>query len=581
MIEDKNKISISQMQILMIFNVLGSSLLTFPRLVTTNSENSFFFSIIIGTIISFLFSLLIIYILTPSKEKSLNDFLSNNFGKIVAKIILILFLLKLIISASIALHSFVDMTKNVLLPKTNSGIILFIFLTLCFYLCYKEQSVRAKTSQVIFYIFLLYISFFIITSLFKLNTDNIPNILDVNLTNLTKGSLYTVLSFSNIIFFYFDFFYLDKKTPSNRKAIFNSTFVILLIGIVFLTVTIVATSIFSLNGLSFITYPAFDTMARLSISNTFITRNEAIVFNFWIFIIFSFISACIFYSHLLLSNIFNIKLFNNKLYLLFVCTLLFILQFVNINESILKLLDVYISIFLIAILPFLLLVKTNFMTNKNTALFFLIPILLSSCSDKIELENRRFVYEIFIDKNIDNFILTYDYISTNDSNEQTIISNETTNRTLLGAINDAYMLNENLLDFRQVKTVAISTELAKDSDMLLETLNLLAKNNQVGNNTLILTYDDDTSKYTRSNIKKSDSLSYYLTNFLQNNKNNYITSINFDIDSTLLNLRNDRALILPNVSVKDSFTINGSSIIYDFSYKDYIPLDITKGYALL
>ncbi len=578
MIESKNKISISQMQILMIFNILGSSLLTFPKLISINSANSFLFAIIFGTIISVFFTTIIIYCLNLSNQESLNDFLEDTFGAFIAKFILVLFVLKILFSLTITLNSFVTMTQNILLPKTNTNITLLLFLALSAYLCYKEQSVRAKTAQIIFYIFLFYILFFVITSFFKLNISNIPNLFDINAIDISKGSIYTMLSFSSIIFFYFDYFYLEKK----EKVMKASINVITLVGIIFIIFTIVSISIFSLNGIKFLTYPTFDAMSRMSIGNTFITRNEAIVFNFWIFIIFSFVSAGVFYAHLLLSNIFNIKKINNKLYLLFFCLALFAFNIINFDENKLKLYDAYLSIFLIVFLPIIIILKYKINTQlKTVALFLLVPFILGSCSDKIELENRRFVYEIFIDKNIDEFILTYDYVQINNSKEQSLMSNTVKNETLLGCINDAYMSNENLLDFRQVKTIALSKELINDKDMLIGTFNLLAKNNQVGNNTLIVTYDKATTDYTASGIKKEDSISYYLTNFLENNKNNYITSINFDLDSSLIKLRNNETLILPNLTKKESFSLNGSSIISDFNYIGFMDLDATKGYALL
>ncbi len=295
MIESKNKISIHQMQILTIFNILGSSFLTFPKLISKSSDSSFIFSIILGILFIVVSTILIICSLKVTDTNNFNDFFEKVLGHLLTKIIYIVFILKIIFSLTIITSTFVDMTESILLPKTSSYIILISFLSLSSYLCYKEQSVRAKTSQLIFYIFILYIIFFIFVSMFKLQTENLPNLLYIKEENLVLGSFVTFFSFSSIIYFFFDFFFVDNKSQFLKSSI-N---VVLLTGIMFLFITLISISTFTLTGVTFLSYPSFDTMSRLSITNSFITRSEAIVFMFWIFVIFSFITTGIFYGHLI------------------------------------------------------------------------------------------------------------------------------------------------------------------------------------------------------------------------------------------------------------------------------------------
>ncbi len=579
MIEQKNKISIHQMQILMLFNILGCSILTFPKLISKASNNAFVFSIILGILFAVFSTFLILYSLKESNGTSFNEFLKDTCGTFFSKIIILVFLTKIVFSLSTILNIFVRMTNNILLPKTNSSLILFLFLLLTGYLCYKEQSVRAKTSQVIFYIFLLYILVFVVVSIFNIKIENLPNVLNANSIDLFQGSLTTFFAFSSIIFFYFEYFYIEKK----ETIIKSSIGVIVLTGLLVLLFTLICISTFTLVGVRYLSFPTFDAMARISVANSFITRNEALVLNFWIFVIFSFVATGVFYGHLLFADFFNLKNINNKFYIFLISFILFVMNMLEINETILKIVDLYISVFLMIVLPIIFLLKTKLSINsqKTIALFLIVPILLTSCYDKIELEDRRFVYEIYIDKNLDDFVMTYDYPRIDEAKNEQLKILSSKDKTILGCINKAYMANENALDFRQVKTIILSDELTKDERMLKEVFDLLSRNNQVGNNTIIASYSGEEKNLIQDGMTIESSLSFFLENFLKNNKNNYITSTNFDIDSVLLKLRNGETIMLPVITKQTQFEVTGSNVITDFIHQGDINIDLIKGYAFL
>lgn len=579
MIEKKNKISIHQMQILMIFNILGNSLLIFPKLIAKTSNNSFVFSIILGLTFTSACTYLILYSLKSANAESFNDLFKTTFKPIFTKIIFILFLTKILCSITTTIIMFSNMTESILLPKTNNNIIILSFLLLSSYLCYKEQSVRAKTAQLIFYIFMLYILLFIIASMFNLKFDNLPNLLYVDSYDLAKGSIVTFLSFSSIIYFFFDYYYVEKKDT----IIKSSLNVVLISGILFLFITVICVSTFTLRGIEFLQYPSFDTMSRLSIANSFITRNEAIVFIFWIFVIFTYITTGIFYGHLILSELIGYTKTNKKYYIVLIVSIIFILCKADIHQSFLQFIDYFTSFVLMFILPLLIILKHKIFIRKFSSSFILllVPFLLTSCTDKIELEDRRFVYELYIDKDYDTFIMKYDYSQIDSTDTEKLNTLEVRSNSLLGCVNKAYMNNENSLDFRQIKSIILSDNILKDENMLAEVFDVLSLTNQVGNNTFVITYNSDSNDIFQENLTKEQSVSYFLENFLRNNKNNYITSINFDIDSILLKIRNEQTVIIPSISKEQTYEINGSTIVTDFQYNSFMDLDKTKGYAFL
>lgn len=575
MIENKEKISIHQMQIIMILNIFGSSMLIFPKILLSASSSSFIYAMITGLILIIFTTFIILYSMSIYHYENFFVLLENVFGLIFAKIICVLLLIKVFVSLLYSINLFSKMNTSILLPKTSPLLINIIFMFVCAYLCVKGQSVRSKANQLFFYLIAFFVLFFIMISVPQITTKNLPNMLDADMASTFSGSIITFLSFSSIIYFYFDYYYVENRKNIIKKSI-NS---VVLAFLLFFIITVITVSTFTINGALSLDFPTFDAMSKVFILGTFITRNEALVITLWIFILFCFISSCLFYSTVLFRYIFSKD--KTKLYI-FICSVITIILYsLNIDIYYINIINFSLSILFMFFLPSILIFSKYVKTRKVLVLMLLVFMpLLSSCSDKIELEDRRFVLLMSIDKKGEDFLITYAYPSIESENEQTLITLSTEGKTLLSAIDKANVYNKNFLDFRQIKTIVLSKDILEDDKMLKDVFDVLSKNNQVSSNTYIVAYDGKASSIIESKKTRTESLSHFLINYYKNYDNTYKTAVLADLDSILLKVRNDEPTYIPVVEDKE-IHISKSVIIENFTFKGFISNDILKGYALL
>lgn len=580
MIENKHKISLHQMQILTFFNILGSSILVFPKTISILSNESYLYSIILGIFLVLISSSIILYSIKINYKSSFTETIESVFGKFFTKAVLILFLIKIVLSATICLNLFLQLNTFVLLPNTNKNIISIIFLLVSGFLCYKGQNVRAKTSQIFFYIIIIFIGLFILISMFKINFDNIPKLSNFTFDDTLNGSLGTFFAFSAIIYFYLDYFYIDNK----KDILYKSNSVIIFTGFIILLITIISVSTFSLSGLKFLQFPTFETMSRITVNNSFITRNEAIVVDFFIFVFFSYITTTLFYSSILMKDIFSVK--NNNIFIPITIILILIILNIKPNFYYIKVLDTSLSLFFMLFFPAILILFRFFKNKKvkSMSMVLIIPLLLTtltSCYDKIELEDRRFIYEISVDKKDNMFVLTYAYLSLNEGKDKYLIVKQEEGNTLQSCINNASIHNENTLDFRQIKSIAISEKVLKDEKMLHDIFELLSGNNQLGSEVLLVSYDSDSYNILESDSSEEESLSHYLYNFCKNNHDLYLTSIPFNLDYILLDIRNNQSVLIPKIQKENDFKILGENVFKNFNYEGFINNENLNGYCLV
>lgn len=577
MIENKNKISIHQLQIIIFFNIVGGSLLALPKEISKSSSESFIFAILLGIFISLFSTFLIVYSLKLNKENDFYSTINKVLGVFLSKIICFLFLLKILLSLTFTMKMFLKMTSDILLPKTNSLLISIIFLSLAIYLCFKGKNNLAKTLQLFFYLIILFIFIFLICSLFQIDTKNIPNLLNPNLTNIQKGSIVTFFSFSSISYIFLDYSYVENK----KDIIKNSIYVVFFVGVIILLVTTISIFTFTLKGVLFLDYPSFDTLNK-------ITKNDAITIDFLIFAFFAFVSSALFYAGTVTNYIIPTK--NKKIYIISSALLVLLLMQIDIDLSSTLIIDTTLSIIFMIVLPIILIVYGLFKNNIKkqklkkiaSSISFLIPLLfISSCADKIEIEDRRFIYEMSVDKEGDLFVLTYGYLSPSENQDNTIVVHTEKATTLQNCLDKAYDYNENTLNFMQVKTIVLSTDVIKDNKMLKDIFYVLSNTNQINKDVSIVAFDGDTKTLLNEDITKKKSVSYFLTKFYKNNKNVYRSSINNSLDYILLKIRNNESVIISKISNSDNLYVDGATIFTNFNFNMNMNSHILEGYSLL
>ena len=148
---ENEKISMRQLEILIVANNLALGLILLPELFF----NGFVFNMLL--LLFFLFAIVILdFKLIEWREK-------NFLGGYVLKFIYGLLLIKIILSASFELSLFMEIAKKFILPETNKFIVGLILFLAGNYLALKGYETRARLCEILVWLLILpLIIFFVI-----------------------------------------------------------------------------------------------------------------------------------------------------------------------------------------------------------------------------------------------------------------------------------------------------------------------------------------------------------------------------------------------------------------------------------
>lgn len=159
---------------------------------------------------------------------------------------------------------------------------------------------------------------------------------------------------------------------------------------------------------------------------------------------------------------------------------------------------------------------------KKLIILLIIPLILTGCYDYNELSDLAIVSGIGIDFEEDEFIVTFEILSTKKEGE-TSASSSTYNVSSKGSsVVEAFSKNGTLMDkipyFEHVDVIVISEEVAKNH--LKEVSEYIIRTSKLRNETYLAIASNYTAKEVISNTSTEKPVAAsFITNLLENNKN--------------------------------------------------------------
>jgi len=213
---------------------------------------------------------------------------------------------------------------------------------------------------------------------------------------------------------------------------------------------------------------------------------------------------------------------------------------------------------------------------KKLLILLIIPFILSGCYDYNELNDLAIISGIGIDYENDEYIVTYEILSTKKEGE-TSASSSTYNVTSRGkTVVEAFSNNGNLMDkvpyFEHVDVVVISEDIAKNN--LKEVGEYIIRTSKLRNESFLAIATNSSAKdVIEAKSKEKPVASSFIKNLLENNKNS--ASAGYFMPYTeILNsiLTNGEDAILSAVTVKENgeeknIELVGLGVFEDFKLK--------------
>ncbi len=309
MFSSNHKVSLRQLQVLLVLYVFGTGVITLPKVAAIFANQDGWIAVLVSTALAAVSAYLITAVVTKFCGDSFMNYCAKALTKPLGFLVGLLFLGKLVVSVSLELSLFSEIINETMLDKTPPFITSAALLIVCAYTAQKGYETRARIAEVL--ILILFIPFLLVflMSLIKLDYTNLMPVLSTPPKKILLGGANLVVAFSGLELFLFAGPFIRKnRVDSFRGEAFK---VVIFIGGLLTLITAVAIAKFGPLDIKWQKWPVLKMMDLIEFA--LIDRQTALIISFWIGSVFAIINASLFFSGLLLKDI--IKKGSMKLYI--------------------------------------------------------------------------------------------------------------------------------------------------------------------------------------------------------------------------------------------------------------------------
>lgn len=296
-----DKISIRQLQVLLILNIFGTGIILLPRYVVQQADQDGWIVVVLATI----FAVFCLYIIATLGRmfptKSFYEYASIIVTKPIAFILSIGFVVRLILHIALELRVFGEIVSQTMLYKTPFYIICICVLLLAGYASSKGYETRARLGEILIFLVLIPITLVFLVAAFNVDYTNILPVMQASPQRLLTGGFYTLSAFVGIELVLLVYPYITK--PNNVKI--STIHAVLILGLFMTIITIITIARFGIYDINNQMWPVIEMMDSTALPGSFMQRQGVFIMSFFIISVFAIVNAGLFFSSLILKSIFK------------------------------------------------------------------------------------------------------------------------------------------------------------------------------------------------------------------------------------------------------------------------------------
>ncbi len=296
-----DKISIRQLQILLILDIFGTGVIVLPRMVCEYAGEDGYIAIVLATVVAIFYGLLLTSAGRLFPGDDFVTYSSKILSPFVGVVLSVGFVIKLIINAAMELRFFGEIIRQTLLNNTPFWVVCFCMIAISAYAASKGYETRARLGEFLIFLVFIPILFVFSIALFSMDVTNIMPVLASRPEGLLKGAFFAGRAFTGIELCLLVFPYINKPDKVRKGVIGTIAF----IGAFMVFITIITIGIFGASDIKWQMWPVLEMMDVVEIPGSFIERQQALIMSFWIISVFFIVNAGLFFSSLLLKDVFK------------------------------------------------------------------------------------------------------------------------------------------------------------------------------------------------------------------------------------------------------------------------------------
>ena len=475
MLAANGKITIRQLQILIILSALGTGVIVLPRRVAQFAGQDGWVIVIGLTLLAVLVGLLICTAISAATKAKPHagfiEFTGHLLTRPFAYFCGVLLWLKLVLAAGLELRVFLEITQNIMLPRTPLPVVSFAVLLLCAYAAAKGIETRARVAEILFAVMALPFLFLVGLAIFDTDFSNLQPVLVTPPQNILHGTLRLGFIFTGLECLLLVSPFIRKKGKNMGRHVAHA---LAFSGVIILVITVLTIAKFG-HGVANQPWPVLRMMDMINIPGSFIERQEALMFSFWIITAFAIGNTMLFFGGVLVKDMFRPRA--KHLGVIVTAFAAFAVSVFPWQGDVYRVLDymyMTVGVFFLVILPLFLLLAAKFRNRQTVTRAATLGLLLLTCAtlftacwDRVEIENRAFVVSIGIDEKDGEYevSLSVPLLKKDDDEESKPHIKTATAQTIAQALHLLDAKTDKTLYYGQAKLLVLGDSLLQNPDM--------------------------------------------------------------------------------------------------------------------
>lgn len=512
MFSNNRKISNHQMVRLLILDVFTGATLFLPMALGKIAGGGGLIALLAGFLLTFADGAL----LSWSFKRSGNNYVLSPGQGWGGKALQWLYGLRCFSALIFLMGLYTSVLKETFLYMTPRWLIITGMVIVLIYGSSKGIEVRARTSEILFYIVLIPI---VLIGLFSIPEGDYFQLL--NLTGISTGGVLKGALVTWVLMAPMEWILYVAPAGKDGSLLKNFAWALGIGGGLVLLLYVLCICVLSVQGTSGEMWPTVILMQIVRIPGGFMSRQDGLMLSFWIFAMFISLSGALSHG----ASLWGFKPVRTKpwkVWLLGIGAGIFS-WFLGLNRGFL---NVYFwwmilsGIFLLWVFPWL----KGIGARKAGALMVPLVLLLclSGCENYVELENRAFVMSLGVDKGEDgDYKFTYtfpDLAALTGNGSETKYPVVRLEGDSLADCKEKYnSMSNKTLDYGQIKVLVLGSEMAKDAEGMKKLLKEIKGNPEFARTVLIAESLSTGEDILSLDEEVDGSIGIYLENIFRNN----------------------------------------------------------------
>ncbi len=294
-----NKISIRQLQALLLLDVFGTGVIVLPRIAAEYANQDGWVIIVVATMIAALYGYAITSIGRMFPNESFVSYCSKILTKPIGILISLGFVFKIIIMIAMELRSFGEIIKLTMLYETPFAVVCISMLLVGGYAAAKGYETRARMAEILVVLAFAPLIFVFLIGMVDIDFSNLRPTLVAEPQNILMGGFVSSRAFTCIEFCLL--IYPFMQNPKNVRR--GVTQIIFIIGGFMLFITAITIAKFGPFDVVRQMWPVLEMMDVIDLPGSFIERQDAFIMSFWIISVFAIVNAGLFFSSIILKDV--------------------------------------------------------------------------------------------------------------------------------------------------------------------------------------------------------------------------------------------------------------------------------------